>query len=204
MKDITTNFAKLFSYVFHPLLMPTLGIVLIFTSGTYLSYLPFEGIRLIFLLTFLGTFIIPLSFIPLYYYFSIIKNAEMETSDQRIIPLVITFITYCCTFYLMRKIPIPFINSFIMACCAVLLLNTIVIQKWKISSHLLGLGGLTGLVLALNIRLNADISLFFILLIFVTGLVATSRLKLNVHSPAQVYAGYFLGLFVVSFFLLVL
>jgi membrane-associated phospholipid phosphatase len=36
----------------------------------------------------------------------------------------------------------------------------------------------------------------------VSGLVATSRIKLKAHTPAQVYTGFLTGLIVVSFFLL--
>lgn len=202
MNQLTGSIAKIFSYVFHPLIMPSIGVFFIFSSGTYLSFMPSEGIRIIFLITFLGTFIIPLCFIPVYYYFNIVKNIEMDTPSQRVIPLLMTFFTYCCTFYLMRRIPIPFVNNFILACCVVLLLNLLIFLKWKISSHLLGLGGLTGLLISMNVRLNADINYFLIITLLVTGFVAASRLKLNAHTPTQVYSAYLTGVFVVSFFLL--
>ena len=32
--------ARVISYIYHPLIMPTLGMLVLFNSGTYLSYLP--------------------------------------------------------------------------------------------------------------------------------------------------------------------
>lgn len=198
MNFFSEKTAKAISYLFHPLLMPTFGLFIMFSSGTYLSFLPVEGERLIYLIIFSGTFLVPLCFVPLYFYFKIIRNAEMDTAQQRFLPLIITLTAYCCTFYLMRKIPIPFINGFILACCISLLLNAFILLRWKISSHLIGLGGLVGLLIALNIRLNADIILTLIMVLLVSGVVAASRLKLAAHSPSEVYGGFFLGMLVVA------
>ncbi len=197
MEKRTEKFAKIISYIFNPLLMPSLGLLMIFNSGTYLSYLPFEAKRLIFLVIFSGTFIIPASFIPIFIYFKIINEVEVESASQRIIPLVLTGVIYFCTFYMLRAMPVPFINIFILSTMMCILINAIIIIKWKISSHLIGIGGLTGLAIGLFIRMNADIAYFLIALILIAGFLGYARLRLRMHTPAQIYTGFLLGFAIV-------
>jgi hypothetical protein len=201
-KHMQIKVAKVLSYIFNPLLMPTLGVVLIFYSGTYLSLIPQEGKNLILSVVFTGTFVVPLCFIPLYMYLKIIRNIEMESRGQRMIPYIVTFVAYCCTFYLIRRIPIPFINSFIFGTCMTLLLNTGILIKWKISSHMIGAGGIVGLIFGLIFRLNADILFYLNVSLVISGLLATSRIILQSHKPKEVYSGFFLGLAVVGFFVI--
>lgn len=198
MEKKSETLAKIISYLFNPLLMPSLGLLMIFNSGTYLSYIPFEAKKMIFLIVFAGTFVIPVSFIPVFIYFKIINNVEVESSSQRIVPLAVTGVVYFCTFYMLRAIPVPFINVFIFSAFLCIILNAIIVSKWKISSHLISIGGITGMVLSLSFRMNADILNYLILIILVAGILGYSRLKLKSHSPAQVYFGFLLGLIVVS------
>jgi len=198
MEKKSERIAKIISYLFNPLLMPSLGLLLIFNSGTYLSYIPFEAKKMIFLIVFAGTFVIPVSFIPIFIYFKIINNIEIESASQRIVPLAVTGVIYFCTFYMLRAIPIPFINIFIFSTFICISLNAIIVSKWKISSHLIAIGGIAGLIISLSLRMNADVLNYLILIILVAGLLGYSRLKLNSHSPSQIYSGFFLGLIVVS------
>ena len=203
MNSISEKIAKIISFTFNPLIIPTLGILMIFFSGTYLSYIPLEGKKLIFTVIFSGTFLIPISFLPLLLYLKVIDTIEVNNPSQRLLPLIITGIIYCCTYYLVRRMPLMVINIFILGSIICLVLNTIIITKWKISSHLIAAGGLVGLALGLIFRLNADMPVLLITTILIAGLVGFARLRLNAHTPAQVYSGFFLGLFIVTGLLLV-
>ena len=203
MNSLSEKIAKIISFTFNPLIIPTLGILMIFISGTYLSYIPFEGKKLIFTVIFSGTFLIPVSFIPLLLYLKVIDNIEVNNSSQRILPLIITGIIYCCTYYLVRRMPLMVINIFILGSIICLVLNTIIITKWKISSHLIAAGGLVGLALGLIFRLNADMPVLLITTILIAGLVGFARLRLSAHTPAQVYSGFFLGLLIITGLLLI-
>jgi hypothetical protein len=194
--------AKIISFAFNPLIIPTLGILMIFYSGTYLSYIPLEGKKLILTVIFSGTFLIPVSFIPLLLYLKVIDNIEVNNPSQRLLPLIITGIIYCCTYYVVRRMPLMIINIFILGSIICIILNTIIITKWKISSHLIAAGGLVGLALGLIFRLNADMPVLLITSILIAGLLGFARLRLLAHTPAQVYTGFFLGLFIVSGLLL--
>jgi hypothetical protein len=203
MNRISELTAKIISIVFHPLLMSTVGLIFIFNSGTYLSYIPFEAKRVIFYLFLSGTFIIPICFIPIFIYFNIIESSQIDSPLHRIFPLIITGLLYFSTYYILRKFPIPFINLFLLSSSVCVFINACIVPWWKVSSHLIGAGGLTGLVLSMFFRLNAEISGLLIIAILISGLIGFARLRLNSHSQFQVYAGFFIGLITVCGMMLI-
>ena len=77
-----------------------------------------------------------------------------------------------------------------------ILINLMIINKWKISSHMIGIGGITGLIFALSFRLQVLPIIYMISVFLISGLVGYSRLKLNAHNPAQLYSGYLMSFFI--------
>jgi len=77
------------------------------------------------------------------------------------------------------------------------MLNVIIVPWWKISSHLIGLGGITGLATSIFLRLGADISIWLMIILFISGITGFARLRLQAHTPAQVYSGYIAGFIIV-------
>lgn len=69
----------------------------------------------------------------------------------------------------------------------------IVTLRWKISMYMTAIGALCGFVFILGIKYLGDVINLLPLLILVSGLVASARLYLKRHTPAQVYAGYIYG-----------
>ena len=65
---------------------------------------------------------------------------------------------------------------------------------WKISIHMAGMGGITGLLFMLCHQLDCNLFVPISLAIFFSGLVGSSRLIAGSHKPAQIYVGYLLGL----------
>ena len=65
---------------------------------------------------------------------------------------------------------------------------------WKISAHMVGIGGLLGIMITISSRLQINLHYLLIALVLIAGLVAFSRLKLNEHNSAQIYCGFLLGL----------
>jgi membrane-associated phospholipid phosphatase len=70
--------------------------------------------------------------------------------------------------------------------------------------HMTGIGGLCGSFLLLSVIWPIDLRLILATLFLVAGIIGTARLILNVHTPAQVAAGFFAGILPqVSLFLLI-
>jgi membrane-associated phospholipid phosphatase len=67
--------------------------------------------------------------------------------------------------------------------------------RWKISVHMTSWGGLTGFLLVSSFALRVDILMLILISILLAGALGSSRIILKAHTPAQVYAGYLLGVF---------
>ena len=121
----------------------------------------------------------------------------MESSNERIIPLIINAFLYYLTYYLLSRYNTPdVIRVYILAGAVCIFMAIVISWKWKISLHMIGIGALTGAVLSIAFRYRINLNLYFIVLIFISGLLGASRLQLNAHNPRQIYSGYLLGFFI--------
>jgi len=199
----TDSVAQFISLIFHPLLMPSIGIFLLFHTDTYLSFLSEAGKNIIYITVFTGTFLIPISFIPLYMFQKIITDVYMENNRERLVPLFFSAVFYFSTLFLLQRFPAPKpISGLVLACAVTILCTLFINMKWKISSHMIGVGGLVGLLISIFIRYDAAIGLWLIIMLVITGLVGTARLQLNAHSPKQVYSGFIFGMLVTAVIIL--
>ena len=196
-KNITENlFAKIISILFHPLLMPTYALIIIFNSGTHYSYLPIQAQKIIYVLVFLSTFLIPISIIPFLLQLKLINTFRLDDRKDRIIPLFITALSYYFSFYLLNKLPfhVPqFIKVLVLASTILILINLFINLKWKISAHLIGIGGLLALIFTFSIVYYANLLYVLVFITIVSGITAYARLKLNTHNPEQIYLGFSIG-----------
>jgi len=190
-------FAKTLSILFHPLLMPTLGVMIIFYSGSYVSYLPGDVKKIILLVVGANTLGLPLMMMPLFIQFKVISTFAMETNKERILPLTFTLIPYILSVYFLIKLPIPFIiTSFMLGASIAVALCLIISYWWKISIHLVGIGGMIGFLISFSIRLYTNVLPLLIIFVVAAGLLASARLFLKAHKPSQVFLGFLLGFFI--------
>lgn len=196
--------ANIISILFHPLFMPTYGILILFNSGTFLTYLPFEYKRLIFIIVLVNTAILPMCLVPLYLYQKIIGTIHMSSNRERIIPLLVSTLLFYFAYYLVSRLNIPhLIKSYILAGAVAAFIAFLISFKWKISVHMMGIGGLLGAVLVISSRLMADLKFYLITIIIIAGLTGFARLRLDSHNPLQVYVGFGIGLVSVAGVLLI-
>jgi membrane-associated phospholipid phosphatase len=202
-RSFEKKIAIIFSYLFHPLLMPTYGFAFLFFTKNYISELTPLNLKLIILsVTAIFTFVLPTINAFILLKMGRIKSLEMETNSERIIPYSSTALYYFALFYLLhhenfpefyKETVINFLNLLNLGAAISILLTLLINLKWKISAHTIGIGGLTGATLGMIYRLQIDLQAFFIALLFCSGIVGYARLKLRAHSPAQVYTGFILG-----------
>jgi membrane-associated phospholipid phosphatase len=183
----------------HPLLMPSYGLLIIFNSGTYLAYLPAEAKRLIFMIVLACTFALPLLLIPYFIYRGYIRNVEMNTHLERTIPLIFTAFLFYLAFFLLKSLGAPqLVRAFMLASTLSVVATLVVSYFWKISAHMVGIGGLAAAIFMISFLLKINLTNWFILLLVAGGLSGYARLSLDAHTPAQVYSGFFLGLLTVA------
>ena len=188
------RFAQILSFLFHPLFLTFYGLIILFNSSLYISYLPPSMKKWIYIIVGVNTVIVPLSITPVYLYRKIISSLKMESSTERIIPLIINACLFYLTYYLLSRYNTPdVIRVYILAGAVCIFMAIIISWKWKISLHMIGIGALTGAVLSISIRYRINLNLYFMVLIFISGLLGASRLQLDAHNPGQIYSGYILG-----------
>lgn len=190
--------ARVISIVFHPLLIPTLGFLLLLNSGFYFALLPWSVKRFMLLTIFISTCILPAISI-LILALSPKFDINMEKSADRILPLILSSIFYYTGYLVLERLPVfPVYNLFLIASVLVQIALIVVSLKWKISAHSAAIGALLGGIIALSFRLQNNPVLILSLLILVAGLVGTSRLVLLKHTSSQVYAGFLLGFLIMD------
>lgn len=191
-----TLFAKIISYLFHPLLLPTIGLFLIFNLDKTGLWTPSADMQLyLYALTFLSTFLLPLLSAFILLKMNYISSLEMKTREERKLPYLITALSYFSVYYFMMNAPIPVLMKALMLGATVVVTSILIINLlWKISAHMAGIGGLCGMILAISYRMQINLHELLIVLFLAAGLIAFSRLKLNVHDSLQVYIGFILGI----------
>ncbi len=120
--------------------------------------------------------------------------------------MVYTAVMYAVTTYLFTtKIELGEMIAVFLGISTLLIGFTAIITIfWKISLHGIGIGGLVGFIMGLNQQSFLNYFEYVLPLLFlISAIVLSARLKLNAHSPNQVYVGFVLGIFVsfVSFIL---
>jgi hypothetical protein len=193
-------FALLISVVFHPLLMATYGCLLLFfgIKNTVYDFLTgFETKWRISLVVFLFSFVFPVLNIFLLYKLRRLPSITLSGQQDRTFPYLMTSLFYFGLFYLLKDLNIwPSIKLFIAGGGIAILLTALINLKTKISAHMVGLGGLLGVIISLSYLIKFDMTLFYVLVILAAGLTGSARLLLREHRPQQLYTGFFLGLFV--------
>lgn len=196
---IMKNFwARLISAVLHPLIMPSIAMVILFAIPSYVSFsVSSQAQRLILVIVFINTCLAPLLAIFFLKRIGVISSVLLDERTDRIYPVLVSVFFYLFTYYLFRQANLPSVMSyFIMGATLLTLIGFIVTFYWKISIHMISMGGFTGFLIALSLLLRFEMAFLIILTILLSGLLGTARIKLNAHNPPQVYAGYITGVFV--------
>ncbi len=191
------SLAKFLSYLLHPLLMPFFAVVLVMNLNTYIAYSISPQVqRIIITLVFITTGAIPVLIAILLLQKGLIKSLEMETIDERRIPFISTAILYMICFYLLKQLPVPRILSLmVLGATITIFIAWLLSFRWKVSIHMIGIGGLTGMLFGLSQILNANLVMMVTVTVFISGLLGTARLILGAHSPKQIYVGFLIGFF---------
>ena len=186
--------AQIISILFHPYFLTIYGLIILYHSGLYISFLPEKLKRWILLIVILNTALIPISFTPFYLRVGLIKNIRMEHPRERIVPLLVHTLLFYITYYILTRFRIPSpLTTYILIGAIVSFFALVITWKWKVSLHMMGIGALTGALLAVAFRYGTNIIGFIETAIVVSGLLGFSRLRNDDHDGSQVAAGFILG-----------
>ncbi len=128
------------------------------------------------------------------------KVSDLAISDrrQRAVPFAITAACYvAAALYLLRCGAPAWLCYYFAGAAAAAAIAIPISSRWKISAHALGMGGMCGMLLWLSLKglLTAGAPVAWLsAAVLLTGAVASSRVYLDRHTPAQTYAGWALAL----------
>tara|TARA_B100000949_G_scaffold230197_1_gene240236 strand:- start:140 stop:745 length:606 start_codon:yes stop_codon:yes gene_type:complete len=188
------TFLKSFSYIFHPLFMPMLGVLLYFSITPKFVPEPFLYAKVLALSIL--TIVVPLLF-----YF-LLRNLKMASSiflsdvNERRIPLLCNLVlTLTILKIIINGYEFPELYYFFIG----ILLSTalsfiLVLFKFKVSLHMVGICGVIMFIIGLSMHYSSNLLLFIALLIFAAGASASSRLQAQAHTYSELITGVFVGL----------
>jgi hypothetical protein len=203
---LNNRFANFISVALHPLLMPTYLFAILFwlaPSSAGVDMIGATGRMALLGFLFLNTFMLPALMVYYLHRAGYIKDMTLTNLKDRRLPYFGTAIIYgFATYFFGYKLTIiaemaPQIAHILGSIMLSILLVAIISLWWQISAHGVGIGGVLGAVVGVALVQGQDAMLYpLIILLILTGLVASARLRLNAHTPLQVLLGWLLGLLV--------
>ena len=189
--------ANIISHLFHPLLMATYGCLIVFFGLTDTIYFIFTPFKLKLILTFTifsFTFLLPVLNLLILYKLGYVSSLMVEHRRERTFPLLMTSLCYFGLFYMIYDFNIwPAIKLFILGGGLCIFFAAIVTLLWQISAQMIGIGGLIGALFAICYFMQMPILMAICACLIIAGCIGFARLKLNAHTPAQVYVGFIFG-----------
>ncbi|UJP65147.1 phosphatase PAP2 family protein [Mongoliitalea daihaiensis] len=194
--------ALIVSYLLQPLVIPTLIILFVATKASFWLKIPAYEFNQVLSAVALTTLVIPMMILMAMRWSKLIPSFQLPEKEDRFLPFVSVSVLYMMATYffhlkLQASPPLVFLLSII---TIALVLLTTVTYFWKISAHMVAMAGFLGVVSAFAFKApQLQLVNYLIGIVLLNGLVASSRLYLNAHTPHQVIAGFLLG-FALNFF----
>lgn len=184
---------KSISLIFHPLIMPILGVLFYFSKSP--RYIPNDIIKAKLLSLFILTVTLPLLLYFLLKTLGKVKSIYLESTNERILPLILNCIVILLV---LQRILTPnqiieLYYFFVGILISTLTCLILAILKFKASIHMLSVSGVFMFFIALSIHFNININGTLALMCIIVGAVATSRLHVKAHTVKELIVGAFIG-----------
>ncbi|MGD1846843.1 MAG: hypothetical protein ACFB10_15755 [Salibacteraceae bacterium] len=189
-------FARLVTGILHPLIMPTLGMFLIFQFNSFITNGISTDMALrLFGWVFLNTFIVPVLVALYMLRTGMISTIHIVNREERWFPYILTGAFYFFTYYMLfaRFGLHQALVSIMFGASVAVVVSFVVNFKHKVSIHMVGISGLVGAMFAVDVHYGVPVTPVLILFVFLTGLVGSSRLFLKAHQPKEVFLGFLVG-----------
>ena len=193
--------SRLISFLFHPILFPTYGTLLILAANPNRYGYFGEKLHIVWLIiVFALTFIFPAIWLLMMKRLDMIQSLALDTANERIIPFIATATFYLWTAWMFKphnvnmKIPSNEMLFYMMlGSCFCIFLALVINIFSKISLHAAAAGNLLGLTFILINSSTYDLRFVLVGVILLAGIIGTARLILSAHTSREVFWGYFVG-----------
>jgi len=196
-RSFAHKLAAVVSWIFQPLLMPLFGITFLLSMPVYqISFMPSQVKWFVLASITLFSVILPILGILLMKRFGLIESIMMDKREDRSIPTIFTLVCFFINYWLLTRLQLPVLfYTYMLAGILSLLFGLMITRHWKVSMHMIGVGGLCGLVILTGLVWPVSVGFSLGLSLILAGFVGTSRVMLGAHIPSQVYVGFGIGFF---------
>jgi len=185
--------AKILSVLFSPFYAPLWAFVWMF-SFSYLNMLPTSYKLFILLLVWITTVFIPRFGINSFRIVMGWAHWQLSHREHRHLPYIITVCSYGACLTIMTKINVPmFIRGIVLSALVSQIICVVVNAWWKVSTHMVGMGGLVGALIAFSFLFYFNPIYLLCVLLILSGALGTARMILRQHTLAQVFVGFGIG-----------
>ena len=188
------NIHKIISTILHPIVIPTVGVMLYFLliPNNFLSSQKFAVLSTVFI----STYLIPLLILILFKKLNIIKSYQTKSIKERKLPVALMIFLFYLLGNTMNSTPNLADLSLLFYATSVglFIIYILFFLKIKASIHLLSLGISAGFFMVLSNNYSQSYLIVIIITILLSGLLGSARLHLKAHTKREVYMGFFLGI----------
>lgn len=193
-----TRLSRVASLVMHPFFMPLYGVLLLVA----LDVLPHEVQSRMVLMTAVYTMLMPWISLLFLRLVGLVDTMSVNVPRQRILPMLMLVSCYVAFIIAVGANPLfhllSIVRSFMIGATMCVLSALLVTFWWKISLHLISAGGAVAFTLFLAIFGVGGAVACFMVAVLCAGALATARLHLGSHTPAQVAVGFAVGFVLVA------
>lgn len=189
------SLALFWSGFFHPVFVPVYVVMLAFwLQPVELMYYGPRLTGLIVLEVIIIASLVPMLAMAVLIKLGLLQSVMAENRHERHWPYLIQALCLASLVFLFRSMNLAHLLYMGVTGALLAVLGAWFINRhWKISAHSIGMGGLAAFVWCMQGVAQQAIFWPLLLSFIFAGLVGSSRLYLQAHQPAQIYAGYLLG-----------
>ncbi|RCT55677.1 hypothetical protein [Winogradskyella sp. KYW1333] len=185
---------KSISFIFHPLIMPLLGVIFYFSKTP--RFIPEPVMKAKIFSVIILTITLPILLFFLLKTINKVDTIYLKTTKERVLPLLINSIII--TLILLRVMTPNEIEELFYFFLGILISNLLclflALYSIKASIHMIAATGFFMFAVGIGIHFKININGTIALMMIILGAIATSRLHLNAHTNEELIAGAFAGL----------
>lgn len=190
--------ALILSYVFHPLWMPFLLLLVLWGVDPWLRMQPA-------MMVYVGSILLINAIAPAISLYVLhrrgaLSDLEVSQRKERTVPFLVVMFYQLLGYYALTR-PGVFLPSEVLSLVVAMIASLLVamlLTRWiKVSMHLLAQGGALGALWSFNLLHHLGLEQLLPVGFLLAGLVGWSRMRLGVHTPTELALGFLTGFSVV-------
>ncbi|MGI6792734.1 phosphatase PAP2 family protein [Bacteroides sp. KG68] len=186
--------AKVISAVFTPFSIPFTAFLTLFVFS-YLRIMPLQYKLIVLGVVYCFTILMPTLTIFIFRKINGLSPNDLTDRKKRYVPFILTITPYTFCLLMMHRLNIPwYMTGIILAALVTMVVCVLANLKWKLSEHMAGAGTVVGGLVAFSALFGYNPVWWLCLFILVAGLLGTSRIILQHHTPGEVMGGFAVGL----------